>query len=43
MTRMLETSLKHVQRKLEKMEERYAMGELDLTTYQKYSRKISAE
>ncbi|UOQ55640.1 recombinase family protein [Hymenobacter cellulosivorans] len=39
----VETSLKQVQAKLEKMEARYALGDLDQTTYQKYSRKIIAE
>ncbi|UOQ76525.1 recombinase family protein [Hymenobacter sp. 5516J-16] len=39
----VETSLQQVHRKLEKMESRYALGELDQATYQKYSRKIISE
>ncbi|UYZ64745.1 AraC family transcriptional regulator [Hymenobacter weizhouensis] len=39
----LHAELKKVQQKLEKMEERYAIGELDPNVYEKFRRKITAE
>jgi site-specific DNA recombinase len=39
----VQTQLKQIERKLEKMEERYAEGELDRATYEKFSRKVRQE
>lgn len=39
----VEAELKQVQQKLEKMEERYALGELNRATYEKFYQKIATE